>query len=57
MMAIAKRLLAEEEGQSMAEYGILLAGIAVAAMGAVALLGGQIKEIFDAVKGALNSKP
>jgi pilus assembly protein Flp/PilA len=36
-----------EEGQSMAEYGILLAVIAVVVLTAAALLGTQISSVFN----------
>lgn len=62
MMAIVKRLWAEEEGQGMAEYGLLLAGIAVVVMVAVLALGNQIRQVFEGVISVLagnsnNSNP
>jgi pilus assembly protein Flp/PilA len=39
----------KEEGAAMAEYGILVAGIAVLVIGLVFLLGGQIAEAFQAI--------
>jgi Flp pilus assembly pilin Flp len=41
----------EEEGQTMAEYGVVLGVITVAAVGAFALLGTHIKDVLDAVIG------
>jgi Flp pilus assembly pilin Flp len=38
-----------EEGQTMAEYGIILALIAVFCIITVAALGGRIKDALDAV--------
>ena len=38
-----------EEGQTMAEYGLILAGIAVVVMATVFLLGGAINTKFQAV--------
>jgi pilus assembly protein Flp/PilA len=38
-----------EEGAAMVEYGILVAGIAVLVLGAVFLLGGKIKGLFDGI--------
>lgn len=35
-----------DEGQTMAEYGLILAGIALAVMAAVVLLGGAINTTF-----------
>ena len=39
----------KQEGQTMAEYGIVLGVITVAAVGAFALLGTKIKDVLDAV--------
>jgi pilus assembly protein Flp/PilA len=36
-----------EEGQTLAEYALILALIAVVVIGAVIFLGGQIQKIFD----------
>ena len=55
MMAIAKRLLVEEEGQSMAEYSILSSGIAMAVMASVVLLGDSIEEVFEYVAKSISS--
>ena len=38
-----------EQGQSMAEYGLILAGVAVVVMGAVVILGTTLEGTFDAV--------
>ncbi len=38
-----------DEGQTMAEYGLLLAGIAVVVMVAVIALGGAITGVFNDV--------
>lgn len=45
-MAAMQRTAAEEEGQTMAEYGLILAGIAVVVMATVFLLGGAINTTF-----------
>lgn len=45
-----------EEGQAMAEYGIILALIAVVVIGTVAVLGGQIKSAFDSIVTGLTKK-
>ena len=44
---------AREEGQTMAEYGLLLALIALAVIAAATLLGGAIDTQFRAVIAAL----
>ena len=41
-----------EEGQTMAEYGLILAGIAVVAMVGVALLGPAISTLFTTLAGS-----
>jgi pilus assembly protein Flp/PilA len=42
-----------EEGQTLAEYALILALIAVVVIGAVIFLGGQIQSIFDNIGSAL----
>ena len=41
-----------QEGQAMAEYGIILALIAVLCIGAIGLLGGKINTAFDTIQNA-----
>jgi pilus assembly protein Flp/PilA len=45
--------LRREEGQTMTEYGILLALIAVAVITVLALLGGKIANVFTKVTNSL----
>ncbi|GGF23948.1 hypothetical protein GCM10010954_23540 [Halobacillus andaensis] len=45
-MEMMKRLWQEEEGQAMAEYGLILALIAVFVVTALTALGGQIETVF-----------
>jgi Flp pilus assembly pilin Flp len=56
-MVDLKRLVFEEDAASMAEYALLLALIAVATIGALQVLQGQIVGVFtragDALNGAL----
>lgn len=42
-----------EEGQGLAEYGLILALIAVACIGALTLLGGGIKSTLGSLTGSL----
>jgi pilus assembly protein Flp/PilA len=42
-------LLKEEQGQGMTEYGLVLGIIAVAVVGALATLRGEIMEMFENV--------
>jgi len=41
------------DGQAMVEYALILVLIAVVVIGALLLLGGQIKSIFSNILGAL----
>jgi pilus assembly protein Flp/PilA len=50
---VKDRLTREEKGATMVEYGIMVAFIAVVVMGAVLLLGPQIKGMFTSVSAAL----
>jgi pilus assembly protein Flp/PilA len=45
--------LAREEGQTMAEYGLLIALIAIVVIGAVTLLGGKISTAFTDIAGQI----
>ncbi|HWH92225.1 MAG TPA: Flp family type IVb pilin [Baekduia sp.] len=49
----AARITAEDEGQALVEYGILVGLIAVACIVAVTLLGTQIAAFFDQITTAL----
>jgi len=42
------------DGQAMVEYALILVLIAVVVIGALLLLGGQIKSIFSSISGALS---
>ncbi|MDI7247885.1 MAG: Flp family type IVb pilin [Bacillota bacterium] len=46
MMALLKRLFYEEDGQSMVEYGLILALVAVVVIIALTTLGGKLKDLF-----------
>jgi pilus assembly protein Flp/PilA len=50
---VKDRFTREEKGATMVEYGIMVAFIAVVVMGAVLLLGPQIKGMFTSVSAAL----
>ncbi|OFV69506.1 Flp family type IVb pilin [Acetobacterium wieringae] len=39
-------MIIEEDGQGMVEYGLIIAGIALAAIAAIWLLGPQISQFF-----------
>jgi pilus assembly protein Flp/PilA len=53
-MNVLKQLFVDEQGASMAEYALLLALIAVATIGALQVLQGQIVGVFDRVGTAIN---
>ena len=42
-----RKILADEDGQGMVEYGLILGIIAVAAIAALLILGPKIKGIFE----------
>jgi pilus assembly protein Flp/PilA len=47
MMKLIKRLVKEEDGQAMVEYGLLVALIAVVVIAALLVLGPNIHDMFD----------
>jgi pilus assembly protein Flp/PilA len=47
------RLLKEEEGQTLVEYALILAIIAIAVIAAMTLLRGQISTVLNSVTGTL----
>jgi len=57
MKRLISRLMREEEGQGMAEYGLILALIAVVVIGALTLLGTNLEAIFNNVRNALTPTP
>ncbi|MEW6771804.1 MAG: Flp family type IVb pilin [Bacillota bacterium] len=57
MLELVRRLVREEEGQGMAEYGLILALIAVVVIGALVVLGGRIREKFNQVAENMNTSP
>lgn len=58
MLQKAKVILMNQEGQGLVEYGVIIALIAVVAIGALILLGPTITEkFFDVQKEIKNAKP
>lgn len=57
MLRKMKELVKKDDGQGMAEYGLILAGIAVVVIGAIYLLGGKITDLFGKVKGYIDNPP
>ena len=48
-----RRLLKEEEGQTLVEYGLLVALIALVVIAALTILGRKIANTFNAINEAL----
>ena len=49
-----KRLLREEEGQALTEYGLLVGLIAIGVIAVLALIGPELVQIFQAVLDRLD---
>ena len=49
-----RNCLAREEGQDLAEYALLFALIALVAVGAVTLLGGNVSTVFNNIAASFN---
>lgn len=59
-MSFVYRLVAwlrEETGQTMAEYGLILALISIVAIAALIVLGPEIRDVFNDVRNALVNLP
>jgi len=53
LLTTAKTFIRDEEGASLAEYGLLLALIAVICIGGMTLLGTQINAMFNSLSGTI----
>ena len=53
MLALLKRLVTEEKGQGMAEYGLILALVALVVVGALTALGGGLDGLLTTITGKL----
>jgi len=53
LSSLANRLFVRDEGQSMVEYGLIIALIAVVVVGALMLLGGDISNLFKNITANL----
>jgi pilus assembly protein Flp/PilA len=51
--AITKNPLEREEGQALVEYALILALIAVVAVGALTLLGGAVSSKLQSIKNSI----
>ena len=45
----------DEEGQTLVEYGLIVALLSIAAIAVLGLLGGSINKVFNTVTDKLNS--
>lgn len=50
-----KRFFAEEEGQTLVEYGLLISLIALVVIGVLAILGNRVRNTFNSASGAMNT--
>ena len=55
MLDILKRLVKEEDGQSMVEYGLILALVAVAVVGIMTTMGDELSTLFTNIKDTISS--
>jgi len=53
---VARARLQEERGAAMAEYGLLLAMVALAAIGVLVFFGGELVEIFTEAEATVNDR-
>jgi Flp pilus assembly pilin Flp len=53
MQVAARSLRGRQEGQTMAEYGVILAVIVIAVVGAITLLSDSVRSTLESVAGAL----
>lgn len=47
----------EEAGQTLVEYGLILALISIVAIAALSLIGTNVDAVFDSIGGSLTSSP
>lgn len=52
-MSLIKSLIRDEEGATMVEYGLLVALIALVALGAVQIVGGNLSTLFTNVGSSI----
>ena len=58
MKRMLNEIMKDEEGQGMVEYGLIIAGIAIACIAAIWLLGPKIANMFKGVTDAIpTAKP
>ena len=55
MTKLLRRLWADEQGQDIAEYAVMLAVILVIVVGTIRLIGGNANNVFSSVSSAIGS--
>jgi pilus assembly protein Flp/PilA len=53
MLNSVKAMLKDEEGATMVEYGLMVALVAMVALGAVTVLGTNLSKLFNTVAGTI----
>jgi pilus assembly protein Flp/PilA len=53
MLRTIRCLIKDEEGATMVEYGLLVALIAMVALGGITLLGGNLQSLYTTVAGSI----
>lgn len=53
MNKMLNQIMRDEEGQGMVEYGLIIAGIAIAVIVAIWALGPKIADMFNGVTAAI----
>lgn len=54
-MEIIRRFVREEEGQGLVEYALIIALIAIVAIGGLTMAGGKVKDMFAGISTQLKS--
>lgn len=57
MLNLIKRLVKDEEGQAMVEYGLIVALISIAAITTILLIGPKLIKVFQKVETSLPTAP
>jgi Flp pilus assembly pilin Flp len=53
MLRFLKKLIKDDSGQTMAEYALILAAIAIVVLGVIFLLGDEISAVFNKITGEM----
>ena len=54
MLKRMKKLIFEEDGQALSEYGVIIALVALASVGMLTMLSGALKSVFQKIKAVLS---